>query len=120
MDYLTCSLTIVALGGMVKYFDGRIVHGLSLLPKEEYLGFMGLTLAAIYLCLAINFSELLGIWDLPAVGLTVGWVGLSWCLMARHLRAPEGAEHIFEWTGNHLLLTGCFYSLLGIRMLLTL
>ncbi|WP_218081426.1 hypothetical protein [Anthocerotibacter panamensis] len=117
MEGLACTLAVMSLGGMVKYFDGRILHGLGLLPEEDYFAILGILLAVLYLGLAWSYFGLAGTLDGPTLGLTIGWIGLSWFLIARHLRTPEAADHILAWTGNHLLLTGCFYSFLTIKAL---
>ncbi|WP_287129128.1 hypothetical protein [Candidatus Cyanaurora vandensis] len=119
MENLACTLAVLSLGGIVKYFDGRIVHGLGLLPQDDYFAVLGAILMILYLSLAWNYFGLAGNLDGPTVGLTVGWIGLSWYLIQRHLKHPDAPEHILDWTGNHLLLTGCFYSLLSIKTLLT-
>ena len=118
MESLACTFALVSLGGMVKYFDGRITHGVALLPSEDYFNFLGLILAVLYLNLALIFTDLASPFDMPAVGLTASWIGLSWYLIACHLKSPEAPEHILEWTGNHLLLTACFLGLLGIKAFL--
>ncbi len=118
MDGLVCTFAVITLGGMVKYFDGRIIHGMGLLPAEDYFTTLSIILTILYMSLAANYFDLAGILDRPTLALTIGWIGLSWWLIARHLRSPEAPEHILAWTGNHLLLAGCFYSLLQIKMIL--
>jgi len=118
MENLACTLAVLSIGGMVKYFDGRILHGMGLLPPEEYFTVLGGLLGVLYLTLGWSFWELAGDWDLATMGLTTGWVGLSLYLTSRHLKHPDAPDHILDWTGNHLLLTGCFFSLLSIKTFL--
>ncbi len=102
---------MVALGGMVKFFDRRIFPVMAFLPEEVYRQLIGFLLVTLYLSFGWSYFDLANFLTWPMIALTVSWVGLCWWLISRHLGHPDAPEHTLSWLGNHLLLSGSFFLL---------
>ncbi len=119
METLIYGSYVVAIGGAIRAFDGRIINALALLPDDQYRPLLGWLLGVLYICLGWAYIELINVFDLPAIGISIAWIGLSWWLIEKHLKTPDAQDHTFAWTGNHLLLSGAFFMLLWLERTLT-
>lgn len=117
MDTLICASSVVAMGGAIRAFDGRILDGLAFLPDEQYRLLLGWILAILYLFLGWQYVELIQAIDTPIIGISVAWIGHSWWLIERHLKSVDAQEHTYAWMGNHLLMSGIFFLLLWLERL---
>ncbi|AGY58973.1 hypothetical protein [Gloeobacter kilaueensis] len=115
METLIYGSYVVAIGGAIRAVDGRFLNALALLPDDQYRPLIGWLLAVIYLCLGWAYIELVHVFDAPAIGISVGWIGMSWYLIDRHLKSPDAQDHAYAWVGNHLLLSGAFFLLLWLE-----
>jgi len=115
MDTLIYGSYVVAIGGAIRAFDGRLLNGLALLPDEQYRLLLGWLLFVLYLCLGWGYMELIHDFDPPAIGISVAWIGMSWRLIKGHLESPDAQDHAYAWTGNHLLVSGAFFLLLWLE-----
>lgn len=119
MDTLIYGSYVVAVGGAIRAFDGRILNAMAFLPDDQYRLLLGWLLAVVYACLGWGYIELIHDFDPQAIGLSVAWIGLSWWLIEKHLKSPDAQDHTYAWTGNHLLLSGAFFLLLWLERAFT-
>jgi hypothetical protein len=117
MDTLIYASSVVAMGGAIRAFDGRILNGMAFLPDEQYRLLLGWILGILYLFLSWQYVELIQAIDAPTIGISTAWIGHSWWLIERHLKSTDAQEHIYTWMGNHLLMSGVFFLLLWLERL---